>query len=113
MIELVNAYYQCWARKDRDGARALLADDLRYRSQWDRFDNADEFLEECFKLRADVVSVQVFQSAVEGDNGFFATEWLVSDGTSFGDASFIRVSGGKIVRLVVMCAGTNVLSLFD
>ncbi len=113
VLDLVNSYYQCWGRKDRDGARALLADDVRFRSQWDRFDDADAYLEECFKLRADVVSVQVFESVVEGDKGFFATEWLVSDGTSFGDASFIQVSGGKIVRLVVMCAGTNVLTLFD
>jgi ketosteroid isomerase-like protein len=113
MLELVNAYYQCWARKDRDGARALLADDVRFRSQWDRFDDADAYLEECFKLRADVVSVQVFESAIEGEKGFFATEWLVSDGTSFGDSSFIEVNDGKIVRLVVLSAGANVLSQFD
>jgi hypothetical protein len=112
LLDLVNSYYQCWARKDRDGARALLADDVRFRSQWDKFDDADAYLEECFKLRADVESVQVFETAVEGDKGFFASEWLVNDGTSFGDASFIESEGGKIKRIIVMSAGGSVLSQF-
>jgi ketosteroid isomerase-like protein len=108
MLEVVNSYYQCWANRDREGARALLADDLVFRSQWDRFEDADSFLDECWALRADAVSAQVFESVIEGDKGFFATEWLVSDGTSFGDASFIEVRDGKIVRIVVLSAGTNV-----
>jgi ketosteroid isomerase-like protein len=113
MLDLVNSYYQCWAKKDREGARAMLADDLRFRSQWDKFDNADAYLDECWKLRADVESVQVFETAVEGDRGFFAAEWLVNDGTSFGDASFIQVEDGKIKRVVVISAGANVLQQFS
>ena len=112
MLDLINAYYHCWARKDRDGARALLADDLRFRSPWDKFDTADAYLEECWSLRADVESVMVFESVVEGDKAFVATEWMVNDGTSFGDAAFICAAGGKITKIVVVSAGGAVLQQF-
>jgi ketosteroid isomerase-like protein len=112
MLDLINAYYQCWARRDRDGARALLADDVRFRSPWDKFDSADAYLDECWALRADVESVMVFESAVEGDKAFVAAEWMVNDGTSFGDATFFQAANGKIVRILIVAAGNDVLRQF-
>jgi len=113
MHDLVNAYYQCWAKRDREGARALMADDMKFRSQWDKFDDPDAYLDECWGLRADVQSVMVFESCVEGEKGFFASEWLVNDGTSFGDAAYIEARDGKIGRVVVISAGGNVLQQFS
>jgi hypothetical protein len=112
MLDLINAYYQCWAKRDREGARAKLADDLRFRSPWDRFDGADAYLDECWSLRADVESVMVFESVVEGDKAFVAAEWMVNDGTSFGDATLFEAKDGKFTRIVVSVAGNDVLKQF-
>jgi ketosteroid isomerase-like protein len=36
--EIVTGYYHAWLASDREGARSLLADDLKFKSPHDRFD---------------------------------------------------------------------------
>ena len=48
--KLVTAYYQAWVDNDRECARALVADDLIFRSPDHSYDSADEFFACCWAL---------------------------------------------------------------
>ena len=46
--QIIRTYYEAWAARDREAARASLTDDLVFVSAEDRFSSADAFLAKCW-----------------------------------------------------------------
>ena len=94
--ETVTSYYDCWLRSDRAGARALLADDLKFRSPPDDFDSADAFLEKCWAFSEGFDEMNVVHRVADDE-----AVYLVYSFGDFACGELIKVRGGKIVEIYV------------
>lgn len=94
--QLISEYYGCWVGNDRAGARALLADDLVFRSPMHDFDGADEFMNCCWQYAAGFSSFEPVQEAYGGNTAYVA--YGVGD-IKVGE--FIRMRDGLISEIWV------------
>lgn len=99
--ETVREYYEAWAGGDRERVRALLADDLDFRSPQDRFAGAEAFLECCWQYSEGLTGVEFVRELYEGDRGFVVLRWR-TEGGSFYDAEYVRADGGKLREILVV-----------
>jgi SnoaL-like domain len=65
--DVVAAYQKALEGRDFEGARSLLADDLRFTGPFEQFDNADEYLKTVQGLWTIVESIEVRHMSWEGD----------------------------------------------
>ncbi|MGI9383097.1 MAG: hypothetical protein ACR2PO_08070 [Methyloligellaceae bacterium] len=89
-------YYGSWLNGDRDRARSLLADDLKFRSPQDNFDTADAFLGTCWKLSESFDAMDVIHEVFDASGGY-----LVYRSGSFLCGEFVKVRDGRIAEIYV------------
>jgi hypothetical protein len=99
---LVHRYYEAWAARDRAAVRALLSDDLTFKSVEDTFDSADTFLSTCWKYSEGLTGVRCLKELYDGDQAFVILRWQMQDGTTFAGAEYLRVDGGRIREIMVV-----------
>lgn len=98
--DVVTRFRAALAKGDRDGARALLADDLHFKGPFDEFHRADDYLAAIMKLAQIVKGTENVMSFVAGDE--VAVFYDMVTNTPAGTAAIAeryRVSGGKVVAL--------------
>lgn len=100
--DVVRAYYEAWARQDREGVRALLADDVSFRSPQDRFETADAFLEACWAHAEGLSGVTFERELYDGEQAFVLLGWQFGGGEGFVDAEYVRVRSGRVVEVLVV-----------
>ena len=93
---LVERYYQNWVTNDRDGARAALADNFRFRSPAENCDGADEFMERCWGHAAGFDKFDVVKSVYDDESGY-----VVYRTSTFCCGEFLKVENGKISEICV------------
>ncbi len=93
---IIRDYYGRWLSGDRDAARALLADDLKFRSPADNFDSADAFLDKCWVLSEQFNSMDVVHQVYDGDSGY-----LVYHTGDFCAGELIKLRDGRIAEIYV------------
>jgi hypothetical protein len=101
-LAIVRRYYRAWARQDRAAVRAILADDLDFRSPQDRFTGADAFLVECWRYSEGLADVEFVEAIPSGDRAFVMLDWIMEDGGRFAGAETLRVEAGRIKRIIVV-----------
>ncbi len=94
--EIVEQYYECWLRSDRDGARALVADDLKFRSPQDDFDRADDFFEKCWAFSEGFDEMKVEHRVADAE-----AVYLVYSSGDFACGELHKVRDGKITEIYV------------
>jgi hypothetical protein len=100
--ELIQAYYNAWANQDRDSVRDLLADDLDFRSAQDRFNQADEFLNACWRFSDGIVGVNYLREIYSQDKAFVVLNWMYADGSCFIDAEYLCISSEQVCEILVV-----------
>ena len=100
--ELIHLYYEGWATQNRSQVRDLLEDELLFTSPQDRFESAESFLSTCWKYSTGLAGVRFVAEIFEEDEAFVILRWLNEDGTSFADAEYVRVAGGRISEILVV-----------
>ena len=94
--DIIRAYYDAWEASDRETARALLQDDLKFRAPQDSFNSADDFFAACWQYADNFSGMKMLQEVYEADKAFIAY--------AFGDftvAEFHRLRDGKIAEVYV------------
>jgi ketosteroid isomerase-like protein len=94
--EIIRAYYAAWDASDRDAARALLCDDLKFRAPQDSFDRAEDFLAECWQYAEIFRDMKMLQEVYEDDRAYIAY--------TFGEivaGEFHKIRDGKIAEVYV------------
>ncbi len=94
--ETIKSYYRCWVTNDRSGARALLADKLTFRSPQDNFDNADDFIETCWRYAEQFNSFDI-QHAVYDTKAAY----IVYGSETFCCGELIKLQDDKISAIYV------------
>ncbi|MCG8433726.1 MAG: nuclear transport factor 2 family protein [Gammaproteobacteria bacterium] len=93
---LIEKYYQAWIDSDRQQARSLMADDLKFRSPNDDFDSADAFLEGCWRHAAGFNEMNVAHAVYDEQGGY-----IVYSGEGFSCGELVKVKDGKINEIYV------------
>ena len=94
--QIIAHYYDAWISNDRDKARSLLADDLKFRSPSDNFDGADEFFDCCWKYAADFNEMPMVHEVYGEDRAYIA--YRIGDMVN---GEFIRTRDGRISEIHV------------
>ena len=94
--ELITEYYGSWLANNRQKARSLLADDLVFRSPKDNFDNADAFMETCWKLAENFNSMDIEHLVCADDAAY-----IVYRGDGFCCGELLKIADGKICAVYV------------
>ena len=94
--KMVADYYGYWVSGDRSAARALLADDLRFRSPMDNFDSADAFFEKCWQYAEGFTDFSPVQEVYADNSAYVAYD---VGGMMVGE--FIRFRDGRICEIWV------------
>ncbi|MBD3169806.1 MAG: hypothetical protein GF307_10015 [candidate division Zixibacteria bacterium] len=68
--EIIEKYFKCWIENDREGARSFMADNLKFRSPRDSFDNADEFMDECWSFAKDFNEMNIQHEIYDSNGGY-------------------------------------------
>lgn len=92
--KIISDYYACWTGNDREGARALLADNLLFRSPMDNFDSADEFMAACWPYSENFNEFEPVQEAYAADSAYIAYpvgEMMVGEFHRFRDGRICEV----------------------
>jgi hypothetical protein len=67
VLDVVSRYHEALGRRDFDGARRLLKDDLRFEGPFESFERADDYVEAIQKLFGIVESIEVRHASADGD----------------------------------------------
>jgi len=93
---IIKKYYDCWLNNDRDGARSFLADDLKFRSPQDSFDNADDFISTCWKFAEGFDRMDYLHEIYSEKGGY-----IVYSGGDFCCGELIIIRDSKISEIYV------------
>jgi SnoaL-like domain len=97
--EVVLAFQQALGRKDFQGSRKLLHDNLKFRGPFDTFHKADDYLHAIQKLSAIVEDVDILKVFEDGnDVSLFCDVKTRTVGTAF-VAEWYKINEGKIVSV--------------
>jgi len=99
---IVHQYYEGWTEQDLEKSRALLSDDLTFRSPQDKFTSADEFIVRCGHFSEGLKGVQYKKEVYSKDEAFVILEWEMEDGSCFMDAEYLRIENDKIKEIIVV-----------
>lgn len=94
--KIIHGYFECWVKNDRDGARKLLDDKLKFRSPVDNFDNADDFLNKCWIFADELNELNVYQEIYDDISGY-----IVYGINDFVSGEYIKVGFNKITEIYV------------
>jgi len=94
--QVIADYYRAWIDGDRDKARSLLADSLKFRSPSDNYDSADEFFDCCWKYSEGFNEMPMLHEDYGTDSGYIA--YRIGD---MANGEFIRTRDGKIDEIYV------------
>ena len=94
--EVIKAYYKAWLDGDRKKARSLLSRDLRFRSPEDNFDNADDFLDKCWKYSEDFEHIVIEHEIYDFTGGY-----VVYSSSDLCCGELHKVRDGKIIEIYV------------
>lgn len=94
--EIIHDYYAAWEASDREAARALVHDDLKFRAPQDQFDNAEDFFAVCWQHAENFRGMRMLQEVYEDDKAFIAYMF-----GNFTVAEFHRMRDGKIAEVYV------------
>jgi SnoaL-like domain len=67
VLDVVTRYHEALGRRDFDGARQLLKDDLRFEGPFESFERADYYVAAIQKLFGIVESIEVRHASADGD----------------------------------------------
>ena len=93
---IIKGYYGHWLKGDRDAARAMLADDLTFRSPADNFDGADAFIDKCWALSEQFNAMDVLHQVYDDSSGY-----LVYRTGDFCCGELHKIRDGKISEIYV------------
>ena len=93
---IIKGYYDHWLKGDRDAARAMLADDLTFRSPADNFDGADAFIDKCWALSEQFNTMDVVHQVYDDSGGY-----LVYRTGDFCCGELHKIRDGKISEIYV------------
>jgi hypothetical protein len=65
--DVIARYHEALRRRDFDGARQLLKDDLRFEGPFESFERADDYVAAIQRLFGIVESIEVRHASVDGD----------------------------------------------
>ena len=94
--ELIDKYYGCWLNSDRNGARSLVTDDLKFRSPQDNFESADDFFNKCWKFSEGFNAMDILHAVYDSDGAY-----IVYGGEGFWCGELIKTEDGKIKEIYV------------
>ena len=93
---VIERYLQCWLDSDRDGARALLADDVTFRSPRESHDGAEAFLASCWEHAARFDAIEILHALYDRHAGY-----VVYRGDGYVCGELLYVKEGKIASIHV------------
>ena len=93
---IIRGYYDHWLKGERDAARAMLADDLTFRSPADNFDGADAFIDKCWALSEQFNTMDVLHQVYDDSSGY-----LVYRTGDFCCGELHKIRDGKISEIYV------------
>lgn len=96
MKTLVHDYFDCWRRGDRDGARALLADDVVFRSPGVACNDAESFLAACWGHHAAMGTIEWVHEIYDPPRAYVAYR-----ASTFTSGEVLTVRDGKIAGILV------------
>jgi len=89
-------YYQAWVDNDREKVRSLLDSQLKFRSPKDSFDNAEDFVEYCWKY-AEGFDIFNVKHEVYDENSCY----VVYGSIDFCCGDLLKIRDGKIYEIYV------------
>ena len=94
--EILNEYYDGWLKSDRHKARALIHDDLIFRSPNDNFDGAEAFFEVCWPVADQFNEMNIIQEVYTDDAAYIAYKF-----SDICCGEFHKIRDGKIAEVYV------------
>jgi hypothetical protein len=67
VLDVIARYHEALEKRDFDGARKLLKDDLRFEGPFESFERADDYVAAIQKLFEIVESIEVRHASADGD----------------------------------------------
>jgi hypothetical protein len=93
---IVEEYYQSWIDSNREKARSLLADDLKFRSPRDNFDSAEDFINACWGLSESFNTMEDLHTVFDADGAY-----IVYRGENFCCGELLKIIDGKVQEIYV------------
>ena len=93
---IIRDYFDGWLKSDRAKVRSYLADNLKFRSPADNFDDADSFLDACWKYSRDFSEMTFEHSVFAADSGY-----IVYTSGDLCSGELIKIHDGKISEIYV------------
>lgn len=97
VIDVISRYHEALGRRDLEGARKLLRDDLRFEGPFESIERADDYLAAIQKLFGIVESIEVRHASADGDQVVALYDMVTTTpaGTQL-VCEWYGVEGGKI-----------------
>jgi hypothetical protein len=67
VLDVISRYHEVLEKRDFDGARKLLRDDLRFEGPFESFERADDYVAAIQKLFGIVESIEIRHASADGD----------------------------------------------
>ena len=109
---VVARYYTAWVRRDWALARAVLADDVQFRSAQEQLDNVEALFQVCWPNGERLVGVRFLKRVYSDEEAFVILEWTDDDGGTVVGAEYLRVADGKIVEIMIVNNDPALQNLF-
>jgi ketosteroid isomerase-like protein len=93
---IIRDYFDGWLKSDRDKVRSCLADDLKFWSPDDNFDDADSFLDACWKYSEHFAEMTIEHGVYASDSGY-----IVYTSGDLCSGELIKIRDGKICEIYV------------
>jgi len=112
--EVVEQYFELWSRKDYEGSRAYLADDLNFKGPFDTFQRADDLIAALSRLGPIVKEIHMRKMFSEDRNVCVVYDMVTS--TVSGTVTIAEIlevgSSGKITAIMAFFDPRPFVALF-
>jgi SnoaL-like domain len=112
--EVVEQYFELWSRKDYEGSRAYLADDLNFKGPFDTFQRADDLIAALSRLGPIVKEIRMRKMFSEDRNVCVVYDMVTS--TVSGTVTIAEIfevgSSGKITAIMAFFDPRPFVALF-
>ena len=78
VLDVIPRYHEALGKRDFDGARELLKDDLRFEGPFESFERADDYVTAIQKLFGIVESIEIRHSSADGDQSVVLYDMITS-----------------------------------
>ncbi len=113
-MDVVQQYFELWSKKDYQGSRAYLADNLHFQGPFDRFTNADDLIRALGRLGPIVQEIQTKKILSNGSSVCILYDMMTA--TSIGTVpivEFFEVSNSKIQSIQALFDPRPFSALFE